>query len=118
LQSRFDHIAPALARLCDRQLEVMASMHTPDDRLIWSSVVASRFGRDKAEAADLIQGLRRHFKSRPILRETALWNELKFTADVAQAEDSETLRTPTNNTLGPYTMDSSMGLRPATGRGF
>ncbi len=87
-QSRFDHIAPALALLCDRQLEATASLHAPDERLIWSSVVANRFGRDKAEATDLIQGLRRHFKSRPKLREAAFWNELKLTIEATQADDS------------------------------
>ncbi|HEX4966376.1 MAG TPA: hypothetical protein VF173_36545 [Thermoanaerobaculia bacterium] len=88
LQSRFDHIAPALALLCDRQLEATASLHAPDERLIWSSVVANRFGRDKTEASDLIQGLRRRFKSRPALRKAAFWNELKLTIEATQTEDS------------------------------
>jgi hypothetical protein len=88
LQSRFGHIAPALARLCDRQLEAMASMHALDEHVIWSSAVANRFGRNKTEAVDLIQGLRIHFKSQPALREAAFWNELKLTSEATRAEDS------------------------------
>lgn len=87
LQSRFDHIAPALARLCDRQLEAMASKQALDERLIWSSVVANRFGGNKTEASDLIQGLRVHFKSHPALREAAFWSELKLTSEVTRTED-------------------------------
>jgi hypothetical protein len=86
-QSSFGHIAPVLARLCDRQLEAMASAHIPDD-LIQASAIANRFGRNKSEAADLIPPLRRHFESHPVLREAAFRIELKLSAEATRSEDS------------------------------
>jgi hypothetical protein len=75
----FDSIAPALARLCDRQIEGTNSSRPPD-ALIWACVVANRFGKDGYEPN---KALKRHFGSSATLRVTAFWTELKLVSEIA-----------------------------------
>lgn len=78
-RGRFDHIAPALAILCDRQLKGTTSSRPPD-ALIWACVVANRFGKDGYEP---IKALKRHFGSSATLRVSAFWTEFKFISELA-----------------------------------
>jgi hypothetical protein len=89
LKGRFDYIAPALARLCDRQLEASATAFASDNCLIWSCIVANRFGRDRIDVDDLAKNLKRHFDTMPALREAAFWGDLKLMSEVARTEDLE-----------------------------
>lgn len=77
-RGRFDHIAAALARLCDRQIEGTTSSRPPH-ALIWACVVANRFGKAEYEPT---KGLKRHFGSTPTLREMAFWAEFKFISEI------------------------------------
>jgi hypothetical protein len=87
-QGRFDHVAPALALLCERQLEATSSMPAPEARLIWACIVADRFGADETGASHVIQNLKKHFQERTELREAAFWSEFNLTSEVAQTANS------------------------------
>jgi len=89
LKGRFDHVAPALARLCDRQLEAKPQASVSDPALIWACVVASRFGDDEKGLDELVKNLKRNFQSNSALREDAFWNELKLTSEAAPAEHAK-----------------------------
>ena len=76
IESKFDHIAPALAILCDRQLSKLLT--NPDVELIWSCIIASRFCAGKTAIYEPITKLKSHFDRNPTLRSDAFWAELKF----------------------------------------
>jgi hypothetical protein len=90
-RGHFDHVAPGLILLCERQLKAMSSMSAADSRLIWACIVASRFGSDKAGARGDIQSLKNHFRGRTNLRESAFWTELKLISEVTQTANSSNL---------------------------
>jgi hypothetical protein len=88
LNGRFKYIAPALARLCDRQLDAGVPPLEHGNDLIWACVVANRFGQDEIGGKDLAKDLREHFAGNPILRETAFWTEAALMAEVAPTTDA------------------------------
>jgi hypothetical protein len=85
-RGRFDHVSQALTLLCDRQLG--KGLPTASTRLIWSCVVANRFGADTIDAADVGLKLRRHFERQLVLRETAFWIELELMTEISPSEDT------------------------------
>ena len=90
LVGQFDKVAPALARLCDRQFQSRGTLtYVPDPCLVWASVVASRFGDDERVAGDLIKNLRKHFELLPLLREMAFWAEFKLAREAAKEPDAQ-----------------------------
>ena len=81
LHSRFDHLAPALATLCGRQLAELANRPGPE--LVRASVIASRFGglgganligTTREPVATLKTGL----AAEPSARSDTFWCELAF----------------------------------------
>ena len=80
IEGDFDHLAPALANLCKRQLETSHGEVDPD--LVRTAVVASRFGH-RTEDSDRIRDLQGCFDADPALRRAAFRAELEFVVDVA-----------------------------------
>ena len=76
IQSKFDHIAPALAILCNRQLSKLSS--NTDVDLIWACVIASRFSAGQTAVNEPVTKLKTHFNGNSTLRSGAFWAELKF----------------------------------------
>ena len=85
IQSEFDHLAPALAMLCVRQLS--ATAEKPHADLIRASVIASRFGGRRAGGREPVRKLREHFNVNPALRNDAFWAELAFMDEVSTSDD-------------------------------
>ena len=85
IQSKFDHLAPALAMLCDRQLSAAAEKWHAD--LIHASVIASRFGGRRTGDSEPVRKLRAHFTVNAALREGAFWAELAFIDEVSPSDD-------------------------------
>ena len=79
IEGDFDHLAPALAILCKRQLETSRGKVDPD--LVRAAVVASRFGHGSLDS-DRIHDLRGCFDTDPSLRRAAFRAELEFVDDV------------------------------------
>lgn len=85
ISGRFDHLAPALAILCARQITL--SPAAADNCLIRASVVASRFGDDESGAREAIGSLRGLVQGRPFLREKSFWAELAFMDEIIPSKD-------------------------------
>ena len=85
IRGRFNHLAPALATLCERQLSAVPGQH--DAALIRCCVIASRFCGDDWSAREPIGKLRQHFKVNPAGRSDAFWAELAFMDELVPAED-------------------------------
>ena len=75
IHSGFDHLAEALARLCDRQLSEESHRH-PDLGLIRACVIASLFDSSGNNWRKTFEKLRAHFKNNVMLRSVAFWTEL------------------------------------------
>ena len=73
---RFDHLAPALAKLCE--LEWAKSSGAPSAKLIRACVIACRFAANVTDVEDSITALRAHFSSDSERRQKAYWAELAF----------------------------------------
>jgi hypothetical protein len=84
-EGRFDHVAPALAVLCARQLPDPRAHHDPG--LIRASALANRFGRHRSDPAEIRGRLRRCFGQDPILREAAFWGEVSLMDEAAPTDD-------------------------------
>ena len=85
IQSEFDHLAPALAMLCDRQLS--ATAEKPHADLIRASVIASRFGGRRAGGREPVRKLRAHFNVNVARREDAFWADLAFMDEASPSDD-------------------------------
>ena len=85
IQSEFDHLAPALAILCGRQLS--AAGEQPHADLIRASVIASRFGGSETSGHEPICKLRAHFNEDAALRNDAFWAELAFMDQISPSDD-------------------------------
>ncbi len=85
IRSRFGHLAPALIKLCERQLSEAPSLH--DAALVRCCVIASRFCRDNLSVRESVGKLREHFRVNAALRRDVFWAELVFMDDVVRAED-------------------------------
>ena len=75
IHSRFDHLAEALASLCDRQLSEEPHRH-PDPGLIRACVITSLFDSSGNGWRKTFEKLRTHFKDNVTLRSVAFWTEL------------------------------------------
>jgi hypothetical protein len=84
LQSKFGHLAPALAILCWRQID--SAPRDIDNRLIRACVIASRFGSQTTTSEEEIQKLRARLREDPALREQVFWVELAFVDEIAVAQ--------------------------------
>jgi hypothetical protein len=82
----FDHLVPALATLCARQLRTSGAV---DPALIHASAVAGRFGHREAE--EEIGTLRSAIAAIPALRESIFWAELAL-ADYLLPESNTLVR--------------------------
>ena len=78
--SRFDHLAPALAKLCERELA--AATDSPSAELIHACVIARRFGDNVTDVEESITMLQAHFKADTVQRQTAFWADLAFFDEV------------------------------------
>jgi hypothetical protein len=111
----FDTYAPALARLCDRQLEATGSLAAPDVQLIRSSIIANRFAGSRGDSGELVKGLRKHFSSNLKLRELAFWQQVKLISITVQAENPNEryFRTEYGSLIEPLTADDRAWLMGA-----
>lgn len=85
VKGRFDHMAPALALLCDRQLS--AFPEKCDAAMSRACAIASRFGHDEVGVRELVRDLRKRFEADPALREVAFWSEVALLDELAPATD-------------------------------
>lgn len=85
IQGSFDHLAPALAILCKRQLD--ASRGDPDPAAVRAAVIASRFGENEAGQREPVGDLRNWFQTGADRRRAAFWAELAFMDELALADD-------------------------------
>ena len=85
-QSRYGHVASALAMLCERQF--VETPATPSDDLMRASVIASRFGWDKSDSREPVGRLRQCFDTALDRRNGAFWAELKFTDEIIPSDDA------------------------------
>ena len=98
LRSRFDHVAPALALLCDRQLS--AATPRRDVAICRSCVIANRFGHNHAGFRGLVRGLSKQFEADPALREMAFWSEVALLDELPpQATPSSYISVPSTRAL-------------------
>lgn len=84
IHGRFDHLAPALAMLCDRQLSKAPNASDPE--LIRACVIASRFGRRELSGLEPIDKLAAHFATGAERRSYAFWAELAVMDEVAPSD--------------------------------
>ena len=82
---RFNHLAPALAILCYRQLSEAAKQLDAD--LIHACVIASRFGENESSRHDTVAKLKEYFEMDAALRNESFWVELAFMDQVAPVND-------------------------------
>ena len=87
IKSRFDHTAPALALLCDRQLS--AAPMGRDSDLIHACVIANRFAKDETGPREPIGKLRQHFSEGSALRAAAFWAELALMDELVPAKNDD-----------------------------
>ena len=90
LHSHFGYLAPALARLCRRQVTKLSGR--PDDDLVRASVIASRFGGSRGgdlreSRKDLVGTLRALMEVEPALRRDAFWAEFTFVHEIDPPAD-------------------------------
>ena len=85
-QSEFEHLAPVLAVLCERQLAEISGR--PSDELIRACVIASRFGGKESGRHEPVGKLRRHFDGTSNWRNHAFWAELAFADQIAPSDDA------------------------------
>ena len=83
IRSKFDHLAPALAILCDRQLSILS--REPDVNLIRSCVIAYRFNAGKTGEYEQGANLRAHFDKNSVLRSVSFWAELQLMDELIPA---------------------------------
>lgn len=86
VSGRFDYLAPALARLCERQLSSMPG--NLDEALIRACVVANRFGHDEVGQRELISKLKSQFDTNLPLREAAFWTEAALAEKIRPPDDA------------------------------
>ena len=85
IHGRYDHLAPALAVLCERQLS--AAQNRQDAELIRSCAIASRFCGEDFNGRGPVGKLRKHLNLHGTRRADAFWAELAFMDEVVTAED-------------------------------
>ncbi len=92
LAGHLNHVVPALARLCERQLEVNTLARVPDVPMIWACIVANRFS-DASVGENVAIGnkLKKYFEANPGMREAAFWDELWLISEVAHSEVAKEL---------------------------
>ena len=101
IQSKFEHIAPALAILCDRQLSKLSI--NPDVDLIRACVIASRFSAGQTAVNEPITKLKTHFEGNSTLRSEAFWAELEFVDQIITANgDRQRCHSSQDNGLTGY----------------
>ena len=86
IRSDFEHVAPALATLCERQLPEASGR--PSDELIRACLIASRFGGKKSGRQDPVGRLRTHFDTNSNWRNDAFGAELAFMDKVVPSIDA------------------------------
>lgn len=86
VHGKFDHLAPALAMLCERQLSDGPDASEP--KLIRACVIASRFGGRELSGPEAIGKLSAHFGANAERRRDACWAELAFMDEVVPADDN------------------------------
>lgn len=74
IRGRFNHLAPALALLCNRQLETLSLKI--DAHFIRASVIASRLAGGDTGTREPVGKLRMHFRDISELRAAAFWMDL------------------------------------------
>lgn len=85
LNGRFNHVAPALALLCDRQ--ILDAPGTRDASLCRACVIANRFDLDRVDVRYLSRDLKKRFEADAGLREEAFWAEVALVDELAPPED-------------------------------
>ena len=86
IRSEFEHLAPELARLCERQLPEVS--RSPSDELIRACVIACRFGGKESGRQEPVGRLRTHFDTNSNWRNDAFWAELAFMDKVVPSDDT------------------------------
>lgn len=89
LHSRYGHLVPALATLCERQL--LEQHGHPDDALVSASVVANRFAGGRhgitGLARDPCAAMRRRLVTEAAVRRDVFWSELAFVNAIAPPDE-------------------------------
>ena len=85
IRSDFEHLAPELARLCERQLP--EASRSASDELIRACVIASRFGGRESSRQEPVGKLRSHFDAYSNWRNEAFWAELAFIDEFVPSDD-------------------------------
>ncbi len=83
--SKFDHLSPALAKLCVRQLAECGNACPAE--LIRASVIASRFSDETTSSRNPVNALREHYGTAYALRSEGFWAELAFMDDAIHTAD-------------------------------
>ena len=86
VHSRFKHLAPALATLCNRQMA--ATTGQPDAALVRGCVIARRFSGLRGNNRETVDSLRAHVAANADLRRDAFWAELAFADEVEPTDDA------------------------------
>ena len=86
VHSRFEHLAPALATLCNRQMA--ATTGQPDAALVRASVIGCRFSHSRGNNRETVDSLRVHVAADDNLRRDAFWAELAFADEVEPTDDA------------------------------
>ena len=95
-RSKFDYLAEALARLCDRQLSEEPHRH-PDPGLIRACVIASLFDSSGNGWRKTFENLRAHFENNVTLRSVAFWTELAcIDEDIPNRNDRDSFQNMQN----------------------
>jgi len=85
LRSRFDHLAPALAMLCERQLAVVIG--TADAGLIRACVIASRFATAQSGSVEQCDKIRARLREHGSLREAVFKTEVALMDEAVPTKD-------------------------------
>ncbi len=86
--SSFSYIAPALVRLCARQMESRA---VKSSELVWASVVGNRFYGDNTLGREHLQSLGASFGNDAAIREATFWFEFKVRQGIGRGEKRDDL---------------------------
>ena len=86
IHSRFEYLAPALATLCNRQMDVTTDKS--DAALVRASVIACRFSGLRGNNSETVTQLRAHVAADANLRKGAFWAELAFVDEIKPTDDA------------------------------
>jgi hypothetical protein len=85
IAGRYDHLAPALARLCHRQIAGQSAI--VDDGLVGACVIASRFGGNRRRVNEALGHLKTAVRGLTARREALFWADLSIMDSLLPGRD-------------------------------